>query len=159
MIDLESDLVDIEDQKKFEAEDLQIGDFEGTAGQSVGAEPFMKSELSPEAPVYVPPPLRDVTNAKSASQAKAGAGAKEPQCSRYSRRSVRQVSSAPNSPRPILGTKLSFPRPILGRRSEGEKDEADEYIGKEFRSMTRSFSKMKLRDENQPSGSKDGTSL
>ncbi|KAJ8947919.1 hypothetical protein NQ318_005147 [Aromia moschata] len=29
MIDLESDLVDIEDQKKFEAEDLQIGIMDG----------------------------------------------------------------------------------------------------------------------------------
>lgn len=106
----------------------------------------MKSELSPEAPVYIPPPLRNAANTKSPSQAKSPVS-KEPQCSRYSRRSVRQTSSAPNSPRPILGTKIPFPRPILGRKSEGEKDEVEEYIGREFRSMTRGFSKMKMRDD------------
>ncbi|KAH1022691.1 hypothetical protein HUJ04_012051 [Dendroctonus ponderosae] len=35
--------------------------------------------------------------------------------SRYSRRSVRQLST-PAGPRPILGTKAPFPRPILGRK-------------------------------------------
>ncbi|KAJ8965059.1 hypothetical protein NQ314_004460 [Rhamnusium bicolor] len=107
----------------------------------------MKSELSPEAPTYVPPPLRNVTNTKFPSSTKSTPTSKEPQCSRYSRRSVRQVCSAPNSPRPILGTRIPFPRPILGRKSEGEQDEVEEYIGKEFRSMTRSFSKLKIKDD------------
>lgn len=107
---------------------------------------FMKSELSPEAPVYVPPPLRNASNVKTSTPVKSPPS-KEPQCSRYSRRSVKQSSSAPNSPRPILGTRIPFPRPILGRKSEGEKDEVEEYIGREFRSMSRGFTKMKVKEE------------
>lgn len=52
-----------------------------------------------------------------------------------------------NSPRPILGSKLPFPRPILGRKEETIRDEADEYIGKEFRNMNRSFQRMKLKEK------------
>ncbi|KAJ8974883.1 hypothetical protein NQ317_011729 [Molorchus minor] len=127
----------------------------------------MKSELSPEASVYVPPPLRNVTNTKTSSPSthtktsspstptKTSPASKEPQCSRYSRKCLRQVSSAPNSPRPILGTKATSPRPILGRKSEGAQDEAEEFIGKEFRSMTRSFARLKFKDENQPVCVKD----
>lgn len=116
----------------------------------------MKSQLSPEAPVYIPPPLRNVTNTtppqKSISPfAKSIPTGKEPQCSRYSRKSVRQVNNAFNSPRPILGTKCIFPRPILGRKSDDIEDEAEEHIGKEFRSISRNFYKLKLRDEQVPS--------
>lgn len=62
----------------------------------------MKSELRPEAPIFIPQTSSPST----------------PQCSRYSRRSVRfeggnNCSTA--SPRPILGAKLT-PRPIMGRR-------------------------------------------
>ncbi|CAH1990820.1 unnamed protein product [Acanthoscelides obtectus] len=123
----------------------------------------MTSELSPEAPVYIPPPLRNAATPKSSPSSTKSTPrsspntsgsipsplVKEPQCSRYSRRSVRYTSSTPNSPRPILGTKSPFPRPILGRRSDTHKDELEEYIGKEFRSMTRSFSKMKTNDEQE----------
>ncbi|CAG9822687.1 unnamed protein product [Phaedon cochleariae] len=101
----------------------------------------MKSELSPEAPVYIPPPLRNVTP-KSSPPQKSNSGSKEEeaQCSRYSRKSIRSFSLSPNSPRPILGNKLPFPRPILGKRDDPERDEAVEYIGREFR---RSFSRMR----------------
>lgn len=108
----------------------------------------MKSELSPEAPVYIPPPLRNVALKSSFSSSKSSPNPKEPQCSRYSRKSVRSSSSANNSPRPILGNKPPFPRPILGRRDDSEvkeiNDDVEEYIGKEYR---RSFSRMKLEDE------------
>lgn len=128
---------------------------------------FMKSQLSPEAPVYIPPPLRNVTNLgsnvthltpKSSPSSKSSPTNKEPQCSRYSRRSVRSSSSAPNSPRPILGNKLPFPRPILGRKSdENDRDEVDEFIGKEFRSMTRNFSRMKVTEDGGVSIKSDDT--
>lgn len=111
----------------------------------------MKSQLSPEAPIYIPPPLRNITNTtpyqKTSLFTKSTPTSKEPQCSRYSRKSVRQFSSVPNSPRPILGTKCIFPRPILGRKSDEAEDEAEEHIGKEFRSMSRSFSRLKINDE------------
>ena len=65
---------------------------------------------------------------------------------RYSRKSVRHLLT-PNSPRPILGTKSPFPRPILGRKEDAIKDEADEYIGREFRNLNRSFQKIKIRED------------
>ncbi|VEN56545.1 unnamed protein product [Callosobruchus maculatus] len=121
----------------------------------------MTSELSPEAPVYIPPPLRNASTPKSSPSSTKSTPhsspntsgsissplVKEPQCSRYSRRSVRHICSAPNSPRPILGTKIPFPRPILGRKSDTDKDELEDYIGKEFRSMTRSFSKLRSSED------------
>nr|CAI5823013.1 unnamed protein product [Callosobruchus analis] len=121
----------------------------------------MTSELSPEAPVYIPPPLRNASTPKSSPSSTKSTPhsspntsgslcsplVKEPQCSRYSRRSVRHTSSASNSPRPILGTKIPFPRPILGRKSDADRDELEDYIGKEFKSMTRSFSKMRTDED------------
>lgn len=92
-------------------------------------------KLRPEAPPYIP-------ISKHVLQV-----SKEPQCSRYSRRSVRR-DSCPNSPRPILGNKLPFPRPILGRRESLNYNEEDEFIGKEFRSVYRRMQKLKLNDEN-----------
>nr|CAH7753052.1 unnamed protein product [Callosobruchus chinensis] len=123
----------------------------------------MTSELSPEAPVYIPPPLRNASTPKSSPSSTKSTPlsspntsgsissplVKEPQCSRYSRRSVRHTSSVPNSPRPILGTKIPFPRPILGRRSDADKEELEDYIGKEFRSMRRSFSKMTATEDEE----------
>lgn len=120
----------------------------------------MKSQLSPEAPVYIPPAFRNLTNITPPQKiislsAKSSPICKEPQCSRYSRKSVRQATSAPNSPRAILGTKCAFPRPILGRKSDDAEDEAEEHIGKEFRSMLRHFSKLKMKDEDVPGGNND----
>lgn len=111
---------------------------------------FMKSQLSPEAPIYIPPPLRNVTPTtptQKVTPVHAKSTPKEPQCSRYSRKSVRLPSVSPNSVRPILGTKRAYPRPILGRRSDEGEDEAEEYIGTEFRSISRNFSILKLKDE------------
>lgn len=74
---------------------------------------------------------------------------KEPQCSRYSRRSVRR-DVPPNSPRPILGTKIPFPRPILGRKeivTNDDNDKENEYFGKEFRSIYRRMQKLKIGEE------------
>lgn len=114
----------------------------------------MKSQLSPEAPVYIPPPLRNVTNItlsqKSISLSGKSVLSKEPQCSRYSRKSVRQFSSVSNSPRPILGTKCCFPRPILGRKSDEVEDEVEEHFGREFRSVSRIFSRIKINDDETP---------
>lgn len=94
-----------------------------------------KSEikLRPEAPPYIP-------LCRSTLQI-----IKEPQCSRYSRRSVRR-DIFPNSPRPILGTKIPFPRPILGR-SDSKDDDEEDFIGREFRSLTRKMQKLKLKDD------------
>lgn len=91
-------------------------------------------KLRPEAPPYIP-------LCRSTVQVD-----KEPQCSRYSRRSVRR-DIFPNSPRPILGTKIPFPRPILGRSDISKYDEEEDFIGKEFRSVTRKMQKLKLKDE------------
>lgn len=113
----------------------------------------MKSQLSPEAPVYIPPPLRNVTNTtpqKSLTPLGKSIISKEPQCSRYSRKSVQQSSSVSNSPRPILGTKCNFPRPILGRKSEESEDDVEEHIGREFRAVSRIFSKLKVGDVDVP---------
>ncbi|KAF2896965.1 hypothetical protein ILUMI_09209 [Ignelater luminosus] len=74
---------------------------------------------------------------------------KEPQCSRYSRKTVRRVSD-PNGPRPILGTKMPFPRPILGRKEDNcssDEDGIEEYIGKEFRSINRKMQRLKVEDD------------
>lgn len=111
----------------------------------------MKSQLSPEAPIYIPPPLRNVENTPSYQKVitpstKTGVASKEPQCSRYSRKSVRQSSNTYNSPRPILGTKCIFPRPILGRRSEETEDESEDHLGKEFMCISRNFSKLTLKN-------------
>lgn len=70
----------------------------------------------------------------------------EPQCSRYSRKSIWRMEECPNSPRPILGTKNYFPRPILGRK-ENEHKEEEEFIGKEFRSIYRRMLRMKISDD------------
>ncbi|GJQ74860.1 hypothetical protein Trydic_g21696 [Trypoxylus dichotomus] len=72
----------------------------------------------------------------------------EPQCSRYSRKSVWRTEECPNSPRPILGTKNYFPRPILGRKENDHREE-DEYIGKEFRSIYRRMLRMKISDDSK----------
>ncbi|XP_030745889.1 uncharacterized protein LOC115874778 [Sitophilus oryzae] len=107
----------------------------------------MPNKLDPDAPIFTPPPKNAMRSPSLSSSANSSPNTpKEPQCSRYSRRSVRQPLS-PNSPRPILGTKLPFPRPILGRKEDNARDEADEYIGKEFRNMNRSFQRMKLKEE------------
>lgn len=114
----------------------------------------MKSQLSPEAPVYIPPPLRNVTNLTPAHKTISPSGKspciKEPQCSRYSRKSVRQICTSFQSPRPILGSQSSLPRPILGRKSDEVEDEIDEHIGKEFRSISRIISKLKINDDEIP---------
>ncbi|CAH0553459.1 unnamed protein product [Brassicogethes aeneus] len=109
----------------------------------------MKSELRPEAPVYIPVLKNEAQSPGSPS--------KEPQCSRYSRRSVRLLNSVLNSPRPILGTKPPFPRAIVGRKKEenGKKDEAEEFIGKEFRSLTRNLQRMKMKEDNSTPKKKD----
>lgn len=110
----------------------------------------MKSEgnksdikLRPDAPVFVP-------SSKNVVQTIFPVLPKEPQCSRYSRKSVRRVDDSPNSPRPILGTKNSLPRPILGRKDthteENEENEED-YLGKEFRSIYRRLQKFKIADD------------
>lgn len=91
-------------------------------------------KLRPEAPPYVPLGRNIVQVTK------------EPQCSRYSRRSIRR-DLFPNSPRPILGTKIPFPRPILGRSESPQDDEEEDFIGREFRSITRKMQKLKLKDE------------
>lgn len=113
----------------------------------------MNSQLSPEAPIYIPPPLRNITNTTSSQKSpyipkKLTPTTKEPQCSRYSRKSVRQLEIS-NSPRPILGTRCTFPRPILGRKSdEGDDEFEEQFIGKEFRSMTRNIAKLNIQHEN-----------
>lgn len=104
-----------------------------------------ETKLRPDAPPYIP--LSRCTVQVS----------KEPQCSRYSRRTVRR-DMCPNSPRPILGTKIPFPRPILGRTETSKCDSDDEddykeYIGKEFRSIYRRMQRMKVNDENDKNSS------
>ncbi|XP_057656416.1 uncharacterized protein LOC130893969 [Diorhabda carinulata] len=106
----------------------------------------MESELRPEAPVYIPPHLRNGATRCSLDSIKStpSPNSKESQCSRYSRKPIRSVAS-PNSPRPILGTKL--PRPILGRKFDTEVNEyqdGEEYIGREFR---RSFKRLSMKSD------------
>lgn len=106
------------------------------------------AKLRPEAPPYVPLLTK---NLNSNVVVKA-----EPQCSRYSRRSVRR-DVPPNSPRPILGTKIPFPRPILGRKDGNNNDEdkenrSESYFGKEFRSIYRRMQKLKIGEELEKQG-------
>lgn len=113
----------------------------------------MKSQLSPEAPAYIPPPLRNVTNTTPTQKSISPSGKsvlREPQCSRYSRKSVRPSSSLSNSPRPILGTRCNFPRPILGRKSDETEEEQEEHISRDFRSVSSIFSKLKVNNEENP---------
>ncbi|KAF7276377.1 uncharacterized protein LOC143194360 [Rhynchophorus ferrugineus] len=103
--------------------------------------------MDPDAPIFTPPSRNTLKNSLRGTSASSTPNTpKEPQCSRYSRRSVRQQTS-PTSPRPILGAKMPFPRPILGRKEEPARDDADDYIGKEFRNMNRSFQRLKLKEE------------
>ncbi|XP_044749557.1 uncharacterized protein LOC123310194 [Coccinella septempunctata] len=78
----------------------------------------MNSKLRPEAPIYLPPTRETAIFTRSCDTSPSSLKQKEPQCSRYSRRSVRHTYSNPNSPRPILGTKMSHLRAILGRKEE-----------------------------------------
>lgn len=103
-----------------------------------------ETKLRPDAPIYVPitkNPIESILQQFSE---------KEPQCSRYSRKTIRRIGD-PNGPRPILGTKLPFPRPILGRKEDdyNDEDNVKEYLGKEFRSISRKMQKMKI-DEDDP---------
>lgn len=116
---------------------------------------FMKSEnattfetkLRADAPAFVP--LKVISyNVLPLQQHESQQQQQEPQCSRYSRKSVWRMEECPNSPRPILGTKNYFPRPILGRKESDHKEE-DEYIGKEFRSIYRRMLRMKISDDNK----------
>lgn len=101
-----------------------------------------EKKLRPDAPAFVPTINKDVLQSV----------AKEPQCSRYSRKSVRRFEDAPKSPRPILGTKNCAPRPILGRKDDpnyDEEEDEEKYIGKEFRNIYRKLQRMKINDENK----------
>ncbi|XP_066258200.1 uncharacterized protein [Euwallacea similis] len=106
-------------------------------------------DLDPDAPPFTPPPkiMIGYSSENSTPTLSPRIVVKEPQCSRYSRRSVRQ-QLVMSGPRPILGSKLPFPRPILGRKEEPVRDEAAEHIGKEFRNMNRSFQRMKMKEDN-----------
>ncbi|KAK5650656.1 hypothetical protein RI129_001685 [Pyrocoelia pectoralis] len=103
-----------------------------------------EKQLRPDAPAYVPivrNPVQVILEHFSS---------KEPQSSRYSRKSVRRITD-PNGPRPILGTKTPFPRPILGRKEdniiENDEESIQEFVSMEFRSVNRKMQKMKT-DEN-----------
>ncbi|KAF5270325.1 hypothetical protein FQR65_LT05513 [Abscondita terminalis] len=101
-------------------------------------------QLRPEAPAYVP--IKKDNTIQATLQHFA---LKEPQCSRYSRKSVRRISD-PNGPRPILGTKTPFPRPILGRKEinvENENEAIEDYIGMEFRSISRRMQRVKINED------------
>ncbi|KAL1490793.1 hypothetical protein ABEB36_013430 [Hypothenemus hampei] len=115
----------------------------------------MPSELDPDAPVFTPPPKPACSRCQSENSTPSASpiNVKEPQCSRYSRRSARQALIS--SPRPILGTKLPFPRPILGRKEEPLRDEADEFIGKEFRNLSRSLHRLKINEETSTAKQKE----
>lgn len=112
----------------------------------------MKSEstktdikLRPEAPAFVPASKKIVNHNSTQSD-------DEPQCSRYSRKSVRRIDDNPNSPRPILGTNNSRPRPILGRKDNAmfdEEENEENYMGREFRSIYRRIQRMKISEENK----------
>lgn len=109
-----------------------------------------KSEikLRPDAPAFVPP-SKVVSNSLLLQT---NTVENEPQCSRYSRKSVRRIDDSPNSPRPILGSNFSHPRPILGRKenvSTTDEDNVENYIGKEFRSIYRRMQRMKISEENK----------
>lgn len=113
----------------------------------------MKSEtnknevkLRPDAPIFVPDNKNIVRTLFPQTN-----NNKEPQCSRYSRKYVRRVDDSPNSPRPILGMNNTTPRPILGRKEIGDDDEnkenGDDYFGKEFRSIYRRIQRLKIADD------------
>jgi hypothetical protein len=102
----------------------------------------MTSELRPGAQVYVP--LEQVTPQKS-PVVKVQCSATS-QSSRYSRKTVRASSMTGDAPRPILGTKVPFPRAILGRKEYSTRDD-DTYLTKEFRSLTRNMQQVKINDE------------
>lgn len=100
------------------------------------------AKLRPDAPPYVPLAAKNLFFAIP----------KEPQCSRYSRKSVRRDILLPNSPRPILGTKIPFPRPILGRKDNitttgDQENKENEYPGKEFKCTYRKMQKLKIGEE------------
>lgn len=111
----------------------------------------MSSELSPEAPIYVPPPLRNARNSPKTGHVSAKSTpsppTKEPQCSRYSRKTIRHTS-APNTPRPILGTKSSpFPRAILGRKSESDVDNKENVnIGNGVDILAKKLSELDIKE-------------
>lgn len=106
----------------------------------------MKSEvkLRPDAPIFIP-------DNKNVIRTLFPQINKEPQCSRYSRKYVRRVDDSPISPRPILGTNNSTPRPILGRKEnaqiEDNKENDENFIGKEFRSIYRRIQRLKIADD------------
>ncbi|XP_060525008.1 uncharacterized protein LOC132701242 [Cylas formicarius] len=119
----------------------------------------MTSDLDPNAPVFTPPP-KNLSNllkcVLSSPSSASSSSTPEPQCSRYSRKSARQQAlNATSTPRPILGAKLPFPRPILGRKEDDTRDEAEEYIGKEFRNMNRRFRRVRLEDDEENKENRD----
>ncbi|KAK9875613.1 hypothetical protein WA026_009411 [Henosepilachna vigintioctopunctata] len=94
---------------------------------SSAKQPYMNSKLRPDAPVYLPPSRDSTILRRSFESSPILFKPDEPQCSRYSRRSVRYIQSISNSPRPILGTKMSHLRAILGRREENSNSTEDEH--------------------------------
>ncbi|KAK9703267.1 hypothetical protein QE152_g29443 [Popillia japonica] len=105
-----------------------------------------ETKLRADAPAFVPLKVISYNILQQQQQHEAQHQLQEPQCSRYSRKSVWRMEECPNSPRPILGTKNYFPRPILGRKDNETKEE-NEYIGKEFRSIYRRMLRMKISDD------------
>ncbi|KAF5270256.1 hypothetical protein FQA39_LY18887 [Lamprigera yunnana] len=108
----------------------------------------IKKQLRPDAPAFVP-----IIKNNSLQVILQHFVSEEPQCSRYSRKSVRLITN-PNGPRPILGTRSPFPRPILGRKQSNiKKDEGiEEYIGMEFTSISRKMQRIKFDDEENGKG-------
>ncbi|KAL3266543.1 hypothetical protein HHI36_010711 [Cryptolaemus montrouzieri] len=103
----------------------------------------MNSKLRPEAPVYLPPTRDTAILSRSLENSPIlQYKPKEPQCSRYSRRSVRHNLSFPNSPRPILGTKMSYLRAILGRKDENCQSNEDFFEIKEKNSNEEEYVEM-----------------
>ncbi|XP_018328386.1 uncharacterized protein LOC108739140 [Agrilus planipennis] len=110
-----------------------------------------EAKLRPEAPVFVPKLVTATVEKNPVETILQHFANKEPQCSRYSKKSVRRyIGSYPNGPRPILGTnKLPFPRPILGRKENDDVKEEEEFIGREFRSLSRKMQKVKVEEEEE----------
>lgn len=109
----------------------------------------MESKLRPDAPVYIPMSKTDPGSPSTStiSTPSSSPTVVKSQCSRYSRRSIRQPNS-PQSPRPILGTKPPFPRPIVGRKEECVKMEDEmHYPDDEYRPKNKNMQQGMCKEE------------
>lgn len=104
-----------------------------------------KPALRADAPAFVPlaksPKTPTVENLQ-----------REPQCSRFSRKSNYRKEDnlkSPGSPRPILGSQVRVPRPILGRKENFLPKEKDDCMGEKLKPVCGRMSQMKIPSDDK----------